>query len=112
MSSDLEHGFAQIEARSSNKNLICYADNFNTDYSKRLDKFKEAEKSLIATARGQAQIILEEPLPPSSMEPFDADIFGLEKAKVNCRFEMIKIVREVSSASPQSDITTYVSVQK
>jgi len=38
------------------------------------------------------------PLPPIDLVPYAADILGLTKALRNCRFEMIKIVREVSSS--------------
>lgn len=101
MSSDVEHDLARIETRPSNQNLVVYGKNFSEDYNKRVEKFHNAEKALVATARGQAQVTLEEPLPPNLVEPYVADIFGLEKAKADCRFEMIKIVREVSSASLQ-----------
>lgn len=35
------------------------------------------------------------PLPPNNLEPYSDDIFGLDKARRDCRFEMIKIVKEV-----------------
>ena len=37
----------------------------------------------------------ERPIPPNDLVPYKASIFGLEKARRDCRFEMIKIVREV-----------------
>lgn len=40
----------------------------------------------------------EPPMPPNDLVPYEADIFGLEDARRDCRFEMIKIVREVGSA--------------
>lgn len=46
---------------------------------------KEAKKDEVA-----------KPLPPNALVPYPCDIFGLEKARRDCRFEMIKIVREVS----------------
>ncbi|KAK7435786.1 hypothetical protein VKT23_019484 [Stygiomarasmius scandens] len=41
----------------------------------------------------------EEPIPPNDLVPYKASIFGLEKARRDCRFEMIKIVREVDAVA-------------
>jgi hypothetical protein len=38
---------------------------------------------------------IEKPFPITKLKPYKADIFGLENAAHDCRFEMIKIVREV-----------------
>lgn len=38
---------------------------------------------------------VEKPLPNNKIEVYDPDVFGLEVAARDCRFEMIKIVREV-----------------
>lgn len=37
----------------------------------------------------------EPPMPPNELVPYKGTIFGLDKARRDCRFEMIKIVREV-----------------
>ncbi|KAF9768133.1 hypothetical protein IL306_014593, partial [Fusarium sp. DS 682] len=39
---------------------------------------------------------MEEPLPANAIELYSPDVFGLEAAAADCRFEMIKIVREAS----------------
>ena len=38
---------------------------------------------------------IDPPFPPNALVPYRADIFGLDRARNDCRFEMIKIVREV-----------------
>jgi len=35
------------------------------------------------------------PIPPNDLVPYKANIFGLEKARRDCRLELVKIVREV-----------------
>ncbi|KAF7344156.1 hypothetical protein MVEN_01705800 [Mycena venus] len=43
--------------------------------------------------------LLEAPLPPNPLKPYPATIFGLDKARRDCRFEMIKIVKEVDAVA-------------
>ncbi|THV02562.1 hypothetical protein K435DRAFT_653134 [Dendrothele bispora CBS 962.96] len=38
-------------------------------------------------------------MPPNELRPYKANIFGLDKARRDCRFEMIKIVREVDAVA-------------
>ncbi|KAF7349013.1 hypothetical protein MVEN_01422400 [Mycena venus] len=42
---------------------------------------------------------VEAPLPPNALRPYPATIFGLDKARRDCRFEMIKIVKEVDAVA-------------
>ncbi|KAG5644903.1 hypothetical protein DXG03_007455 [Asterophora parasitica] len=41
----------------------------------------------------------EPPMPPNELVPYKGSIFGLDKARRDCRFEMIKIVREVDAVA-------------
>ncbi|CAK5273716.1 unnamed protein product [Mycena citricolor] len=41
----------------------------------------------------------EEPLPPNDLNPYTYTTFSLDKARRDCRFEMIKIVREVDAVA-------------
>ncbi|KAF7328408.1 hypothetical protein MVEN_02556500 [Mycena venus] len=41
----------------------------------------------------------EAPMPPNNLKPYKPDIFGLDAARRDCRFEMIKIVREVDAVA-------------
>ncbi|KAJ7855663.1 hypothetical protein B0H13DRAFT_1641803 [Mycena leptocephala] len=43
--------------------------------------------------------LVEAPLPPNVLTPYPANIFGLDKARRDCRFEMIKIVKEVDAVA-------------
>lgn len=45
--------------------------------------------------RAQALKPTEKPLPANPVQLYDPDVFGLEVAASDCRFEMIKLVREV-----------------
>ncbi|KAM0548474.1 hypothetical protein ACHAPJ_009960 [Fusarium lateritium] len=43
--------------------------------------------------------VIEKPLPANNVERYPADVFGLEMAASDCRFEMIKLVREVDAVT-------------
>ncbi|KAF8212688.1 hypothetical protein K438DRAFT_1662231 [Mycena galopus ATCC 62051] len=45
------------------------------------------------------QALLEAPIPPNDLVPYKGTQFGLDKARRDCRFEMIKIVREVDAVA-------------
>ncbi|KAF2421478.1 hypothetical protein EJ08DRAFT_641341 [Tothia fuscella] len=94
---DLNRGVAQTRKRSSNDKLREYGKLVAADYKTRMDrynKFKEALKK----ANGDSGL-LEEPLPPNAVVPYESDAFGLDVAQRDCRFEMIKIVREVNEVT-------------
>lgn len=42
----------------------------------------------------------EAPMPPNDLVPYKDNLFGMDKARRDCRFEMIKIVREVRVSGP------------
>ncbi|KDQ06256.1 hypothetical protein BOTBODRAFT_121779 [Botryobasidium botryosum FD-172 SS1] len=44
------------------------------------------------------------PLPPNDLAPYKPTIFGLDKARRDCRFEMIKIVKEVDAVADDPKI--------
>ncbi|CAK5273697.1 unnamed protein product [Mycena citricolor] len=46
-----------------------------------------------------AELEAAEPLPPNDLTPYRGSLFGLDKARRDCRFEMIKIVREVDAVA-------------
>ncbi|KAI0340777.1 hypothetical protein BDW22DRAFT_1359593 [Trametopsis cervina] len=48
--------------------------------------------------------LLAKPMPPNEIVPYEPTIFGLEKAQRDCRFEMIKIVREVDAVADDPQI--------
>ena len=61
------------------------------------DSDAEAAHAVVPAARqaSAAAQDVDPPFPPNDLVPYRADIFGLDKARKDCRFEMIKIVREV-----------------
>ncbi|KAF7317696.1 hypothetical protein MKEN_00857300 [Mycena kentingensis (nom. inval.)] len=48
--------------------------------------------------------VLVAPMPPNELKPYNATIFGLDKARRDCRFEMIKIVREVDAVADDPQV--------
>jgi hypothetical protein len=60
-------------------------------------KANEDLNALVRMAGGNQQPAksIDKPLPANAVQPYDPDVFGLEVAASDCRFEMIKIVREV-----------------
>ncbi|KAJ4253321.1 hypothetical protein NW762_010476 [Fusarium torreyae] len=47
----------------------------------------------------EKQEVIEKPLPANKVDLYPADVFGLEMAASDCRFEMIKLVREVDAVT-------------
>jgi hypothetical protein len=74
-------------------------ENKKTHYNERVKAREEAENAAALAPytpnKTRDDKPIEKPLPINKFEPYKADIFGLEKAAHDCRFEMIKIVREV-----------------
>ncbi|KAK7454066.1 hypothetical protein VKT23_011579 [Stygiomarasmius scandens] len=46
------------------------------------------------------------PIPPNDLVPYKANIFGLEKARRDCRLELVKIVREISAVAEDPSIAS------
>jgi len=67
------------------------------DYTAAVKKQKELDdaRALVPFSNPKAVVVIEEPLPANEVNLYDPDIFGLDIAARDCRFEMIKIVREV-----------------
>ena len=56
---------------------------------------QDSDALVLKPGHSQALKPIEKPLPANAVALYDPDIFGLETAARDCRFEMIKIVREV-----------------
>jgi len=103
-------GFNRNEIRLFTREALTIPKDFDEDMKKDY-KNKESHYNERVKAREEAENAaalapytlnktrdhkpIEKPLPINKFEPYKADIFGLEKAAHDCRFEMIKIVREV-----------------
>ncbi|PCD29572.1 hypothetical protein AU210_012107 [Fusarium oxysporum f. sp. radicis-cucumerinum] len=79
-------------------------ENKKTHYNERVKAREEAENAAAlgpyTPNKTRDDKPIEKPLPINKFEPYTADIFGLEKAAHDCRFEMIKIVRETLKEEP------------
>ena len=73
-------------------------------YEDQLDKYNkqlQLESAADDDTASSASVVLigktkrTPPARPNELVPYSADIFGLDKARRDCRFEMIKIVKEV-----------------
>lgn len=86
-----------VQKADEQDGLAAYRESFAQSYQKRLKAFQEAEKSVLANPARYRDIVLESPMPPNALQAYTADLYGLDHAKRDCRFEMIKIVREVGT---------------
>lgn len=101
----MENGLSRLEQASSNTDLDEYRNESTKAWESRskgtqppegLAGSKGAEsltKTGFASAPAPNQVMME----PNAMKLYSATLFGLDRARRDCRFEMIKIVREVSA---------------
>ena len=91
---ELEHGQLELTAKVETPEVVKLRTEAKDDYKSKMKRYEESSKSPPN----------EEPMPPNDLVPYSATIFGLDKARRDCRFEMIKVVREVnSSATPRGN---------
>ncbi|KAK3395072.1 hypothetical protein B0H63DRAFT_63955 [Podospora didyma] len=108
MIKDIERGTVKLRNRKvAEDKLLQYKNSTQKDYEQRMAKFNEAKNALAKTAAlARGEIVLEEPLPANDVKLYDVDTFGLDKAWRDCRFEMIKIVREVNQVTEDPKVAT------
>ncbi|KAF5672034.1 hypothetical protein FHETE_3906 [Fusarium heterosporum] len=96
--------------REASPSLIKYAaeakeeqDQKEAHYNELIDERKKERdaRALVPFASNGDRPLqpIEKPLPNNKVELYDGDVFGLEIAARDCRFEMIKIVREVDAVT-------------
>ncbi|KAF3926839.1 hypothetical protein ABW20_dc0102331 [Dactylellina cionopaga] len=107
MISKLNSNELELFLQTRSAGLLKYAETVKDDqeekekhYAELIDaqKAEEEAQALMPVSSNQYRSDLrttEKPLPNNKVELYDPDIFGLELAARDCRFEMIKIVREV-----------------
>ncbi|EXL90985.1 hypothetical protein NOF04DRAFT_18301 [Fusarium oxysporum II5] len=108
-------GFNRNEIRLFTREALTIPKDFDEDmkkdqenkerhYNERVKAREEAENAAALAPytlnKTRDDKPIEKPLPINKFEPYKADIFGLEKAAHDCRFEMIKIVRETLKEEP------------
>lgn len=98
-------GKAAVHKRPESDQLVKYRAAPQKDYEDRMQKFNAA-KDALAKSGAQNQVVLEEPLPANPCVPYDANDFGLDVAQRDCRYEMIKIVREVNDVTWNPKVAT------
>lgn len=86
-----------VQKSTEHEGLAAYRDSFAQSYKARMDSYNEAAKAAAAEPEKYRGITLEPPMPSNPLHAYSADLYGLDQAKRDCRFEMIKIVREVRS---------------
>lgn len=91
-----------VQKSEEHSGLAAYRDSFKTSFNTRLDAYEAAKALALAKPALYGDLILEPPMPPNALVPYPADLFGLDHAKRDCRFEMIKIVREVRAHRPMT----------
>ena len=94
---EVENGQSMLESKPEIFELRELAENAQKNYEEELVAYEKKK----AEAEGTQG--LSPPFPPNKLIPYRPDLFGLDKARKDCRFEMIKIVREVRSAVPGPD---------
>jgi hypothetical protein len=72
-----------------------YAASFKKDFEERLAHYDGVIKTIESNREAYKGVTVEKPLPPNEVVPYRGDLFDLDKSRRDCRFEMIKIVREV-----------------
>ena len=95
----MDKGLMKIQQLEEQDGLASYRDAFKQSYEERMEAFREAEKDAKKNPRQYRDLVLQPPMPPNDLRAYPADLYGLDHAKRDCRFEMIKIVREVSISS-------------
>lgn len=92
----VDKGLMTIHKADEHPSLAAYRDSFVNSFQKRMDTYEQAKKVVLEKPEKYGDLVLEPPMQPNKLQAYPADLFGLDEAKRDCRFEMIKIVREVS----------------
>ena len=94
---EVDNGQSSLTARPTNPDLEEHGKLAKGDFDTRLAVYKDSlEKDI---SKGSKAIAAhgkdEEPLEPNKVVPYKPSLMGLDQARRDARFEMIKIVREV-----------------
>ncbi|KAF2738959.1 hypothetical protein EJ04DRAFT_519903 [Polyplosphaeria fusca] len=94
--SDHDHGKIRVTTALTSAGLEKYGLLFKQDYHQRKAEYDEVTEMAKKNPVAYKNVVLEAPLPPNEVKPYDGDFFGLAKAQRDCRFEMIKLVNAVT----------------
>ncbi|KAJ2993958.1 hypothetical protein NUW58_g1681 [Xylaria curta] len=104
--SAVDKGLMTLQKSEEHPSLGAYRESFIASFNKRTEAYEEAKNLALAKPGKYGDLILEPPMAPNTLVPYPADLFGLDHAKRDCRFEMIKIVREVNAVSLDPKVAT------
>ena len=96
---EVDNGISALQAHETNDDLQELAAEAKVDYDQRLKRYQGAQQNVDKKVAKASTTIADEPIPPNAVVPYKASVFRLDHAKRDCRFEMIKIVREVCRRS-------------
>ncbi|KAH0174052.1 hypothetical protein KCU67_g971, partial [Aureobasidium melanogenum] len=102
----LDKGLSKVQRAEEEDGLATYRASFAQSYKERLELFQKAEKTIQENPSKYRDVVVEPPMPPNALQAYTADLYGLDHAKRDCRFEMIKIVREVKAVSLDPQVAT------
>lgn len=104
--SEVEGNRMILAKASETTDLKELKDEIAASYKTSSDAYEASKKETTVTvynpggyATTETRKQLEPPIKPNNMIPYNNSLYGLEQAKRDCRFEMIKIVREVDAVS-------------
>lgn len=92
----LDKNLITIYELEQHPSLEAYRKTFIDTYTENKNLYEKAVALQKIDPQRYSGSTLESPLPPNALVPYMADLFGLDRAKRDCRLEMIKIVREVA----------------
>ena len=96
---EVDNGLSTLTAQEPNDDLKQLGEVIQDDFKKRIALAKGQntgnEAALVKTKQTN-KTVENELLEPNKLVPYRPNVFGLDQARRDCRFEMIKIVREVS----------------
>ena len=87
---EVEHGQSELIAKAETTEVKKLREEAQENYKRKLKLYDESPNH----KQGD-----EPPMPPNDLVPYDATRSGLDKARKDCRLEMIKVVQEVSSST-------------
>ncbi|KAF7343735.1 hypothetical protein MSAN_01954100 [Mycena sanguinolenta] len=109
---EVENGQCTLTAKQAPPKLAELKAQAKAYYDKQMSEYQQKQQTLQAVPTSTdpnatqpapvvpvQQALPESPIPPNNLVPYDGDQFGLDEARRDCRFEMIKIVKEVDAVA-------------
>lgn len=91
----MDNGLSKLQAQETNDDLKQLGDIIQEDFTKRSAQITVNGSALVKAKKSESSVETKL-LEPNKLVPYRPNVYGLDQARRDCRFEMIKIVREVS----------------